>query len=125
MSELVLLRGQPGAGKSTFAAILARQQFLHVEADHWMVNERHEYEFNPSSLNYCHQQCLERTKTTLARGRNVVVANTFSKLWELEPYLQLGYRTTVLHVEGNFDNVHGVSKEKVQEMKDKYAPYKG
>ena len=123
MSELVLLRGAPGSGKSTFAAVLARQRFAHIEADHWMVNDRYEYEFNPNLLKYCHAQCLERAKVVLARGRDVVVANTFTRLWELGPYLQLGFRTTVLKLEGTFPNVHGVPQEKVQSMRDRYEPH--
>lgn len=123
MSELVLLRGAPGSGKSTFAAVLARQGFLHLEADHWMINDRYEYEFNPNLLKYCHAQCLERTKVVLARDRNVVVANTFTRLWELEPYLQLSYRTTVMKMEGIFTNVHGVPAEKVQAMRERYEPH--
>ena len=122
MPSLILIRGLPGSGKST----LARSNFsdhILVEADMFMVNEQGFYEFDPTKLPYCHHMCKSVTKESLETGYNVVVANTFTRLWEMEEYLKLLPYVLVIRATGNFQNVHGVPGEAIQRMRERFEPY--
>ncbi|MEY4572456.1 MAG: hypothetical protein RLZ10_1695, partial [Bacteroidota bacterium] len=56
----------------------------------------------------------------------VVVANTFTEEWEMKPYFEMAerynYRIHTIIVENRHggENVHGVPKEKLQQMKDRF-----
>jgi hypothetical protein len=57
---------------------------------------------------------------------DIVVSNTFTQEWEMEPYFLLakswGYRVFCLIVENRHEgkNEHGVPEEKLQIMKDRF-----
>ena len=59
MNKLYIVRGLPGAGKSTFAKKLLQEGKVqqHLEADEFMTNENGDYKFDPTILQKCHQQC--------------------------------------------------------------------
>ena len=123
---LYLIRGLPGAGKSTFGALLGKV----ISADDFFMVDG-EYRFVPSKLSAAHTDCQMRTKNELHNG-TVVVANTFTQRWEMEPYIQmannLGVEIVILDV---FDgactneelfarNVHGVPLASIQAMRQRY-----
>ena len=123
MKELFLLRGLPGAGKSTLAKSLSG---IHLEADRYFM-EDDEYKFDASKLKDAHEWCKNMTSAYLTKGYNkVVVSNTFTQAWEMQPYYDLaekhGYRVYSLIVENRHDGVnqHGVPVEKLIEMKNRF-----
>jgi predicted kinase len=123
MKELFLLRGLPGSGKSTLAKALGGEQ---VEADqYFMVNG--EYNFDPSKIKTAHEWCRNQVSDWMfLEFQRIVVSNTFTQEWEMEPYLQMakekGYRVYSLVVENRHggENVHGVPSEKLQQMKSRF-----
>ena len=100
MRTLVLYRGLPGAGKSTRAKIQAQKAGVcstdlhHFEADKFFeLNPSGKYVFNNKLLAAAHGWCQGETRWGLSELSDscplVLVANTFSQLWELEPYVDI------------------------------------
>ena len=129
MKELFLLRGLPGSGKSTLANSIGGSWF---EADHFFLNEKGEYEFNPSNLKAAHKWCRLVVEESMSNWNGInpddkiVVSNTFTQAWEMQPYFDLaekyGYRVYSLIVENRHGGVneHGVPEEKLVQMKNRF-----
>lgn len=116
---LTILRGAPGAGKTTEAKRMLREGEVdaHFEADQWMVDDRGCYKFDRRRLSECHEACQKATREALAKGLRVVVANTFITRWEVEPYLLMGYPVKIITLTGRWPNAHGVPDSKVRKMR--------
>ena len=123
MKELFLLRGLPGAGKSTLARSIGGS---YIETDHYFQYEG-KYEFDASKLKEAHAWCQNVVKTRMENKiAKIAVSNTFTQAWEMQPYYDLaekyGYRVYSLIVENRHDGVnqHGVPVEKIIEMKNRF-----
>ena len=121
--NLYLLRGIPGAGKSTLAKQLGDANF---EADSYFMVDG-EYKFDPTKLRTAHKWCKLRVEHAMEDGLDrVVVSNTFTQEWEMEEYYELakqyGYRVFSIIVENRHGgkNLHGVPEDKLQIMKDRF-----
>ena len=114
--ELVLVRGIPGAGKSTYARKLSNTH-VHYESDMFMVNTHGAYDFDASKVAETHKRCFEGVSNALSLGYNVVVSNTFTQRWEMQKYIDLQYYTRIVVLDGGYDSVHNVPKDKVALMK--------
>ena len=130
--NLILIRGCPGAGKSTFARFLCNgrveteEGVQWFEADEWF--ERYnDGKFDPRLLSHAHNWCKNHVENGLMAGMDVVVSNTFTQEWELEPYYEIakayGARVHSLIVERRSDNVtsiHNVPAETITRMEDRF-----
>ena len=129
--KLILVRGLPGTGKSTLGALFRGLPPVLAADDYFMVAEG-EYRFDPTFLGQAHSACQYRTRGALGCNPIVVVANTFSQRWELEPYFSLAreYNAKV-HVIDLFDaglddaalavrNVHGVPERSIATMRARW-----
>ena len=128
---LVLVRGLPGSGKSSFCNLIAD---CRTAADDFPG--LYEGGFHPELLPQAHEFCQRTTRENLVPGARwrpiVAVDNTFSQRWELEPYLrmasELGVRVNVvdLYDGGLTDeqlvarNTHGVPIEGIQAMRARW-----
>jgi predicted kinase len=125
MSSLVLVRGLPGSGKSTFAQCLAATGFAHYEADMYFVRDG-VYAYDPSQRAAAHEWCQKLAMRALAAGENVVVSNTFTQRWEMEPYRKFaeerGIPVHIVHMTGNFGSIHNVPDEAIERMKARWEP---
>jgi predicted kinase len=108
MKTLYIIRGLPGSGKSSLAELLT--EFAYSADD--FFNLYHDGVFKPELLKEAHAWCFEKVKDELRHFDDVAVANTFTQLWEMQPYLDLakefGYTPFVITCENNFGSVHGV-----------------
>lgn len=116
--KLVIVRGLPGSGKSTFAKRLG---ILHFEADMWFDTHGG---FDKNKLKDARTWCYERVSQELHNGNHVVVSNTFTQAWEMQKYLQLaedlGIEVKILTMDGNYKSIHGVPEETVRLMRDRF-----
>ena len=90
-SELVLIRGIPGSGKSTMASVLVMIGYEHFEADMYFEVDG-VYKYDSSRIREAHAWCQLMTQQALRRGSNVVVSNTFTQVREMAPYLEMKTR---------------------------------
>jgi hypothetical protein len=81
--------------------------------------------FNPALLREAHQWCQDQTEQAMLFGwRDIVVSNTFTQRWEMDPYLQLaaqhGYTVQIIECKGKFENMHGVPAETIEKMRQRW-----
>jgi len=129
MKILYLLRGLPGSSKSTLAKQLGG---THFETDNYFLDDNKNYKFDGSKLREAHQWCQDLVSDAMllnhTTGHNdtIVVSNTFTKEWEMKPYMDMAkdweYRVFSIIVENRHGGVnqHGVPDEKLQKMKDRF-----
>lgn len=128
MKELILIRGIPGSGKSTFAKTLGGPVF---EADQFFMVDG-EYKFDVTKLKDAHKWCYNSVETVMKGwdsvlpANRVIVSNTFTQEWEMKSYYDLankyGYRVHSIIVENRHGGVneHGVSEEKLEVMRNRF-----
>lgn len=127
-TSLILLRGLPGAGKTTLANLLSENKWPVFSVDDYFTNPKtKEYTFEFEKNHLAYAACQNQTEEALKKGlEKVFVANTFTMDWELEPYLKLAslynYLVFVTTVENYHEqpNIHDVSQEQLQKMAAKY-----
>lgn len=126
--KLVLVRGLPGSGKSTFARQLALKEGLaHYEADQFF-DERGS--FDARLLPVAHARCLRQAHNEMRYyGGSVVVANTFTTLAEMEPYFQLAEaleaEVVVYKCRGRFKSTHNVPPATIRRMAARWEDIEG
>jgi len=129
---LVLLRGLPGSGKSSFAKHMW-SDFVICEADQFFYNPEGNYNFDPSKLRDAHKYCRDRVETFMSDNEKnpqfypeIVVSNTFTREWEMDEYFKLAkkydYQVVSLIVENRHGNknIHGVPDSKMEEMRNRF-----
>jgi hypothetical protein len=129
MKSLYLLRGLPGAGKSTLAKSIGG---AHFEADMYFVAPDGTYTFDPTRIRDAHAWCQDSVSNamtlnhTTGENEKIVVSNTFTQEWEMDAYYTLadvwGYTVFSLIVENRHGgkNTHGVPDDKLEIMKNRF-----
>jgi predicted kinase len=131
MKTLLLVRGLPGSGKTTFAETLVGKDNVY-SADDFFTDSEGGYYYNPSRIQEAHLFCLGNVKqrmihdTDNAFTSTIAVANTFTQEWEMEKYYiiakQYGYTVHTIVVENRHGgkNVHDVPDEKIETMRNRF-----
>lgn len=127
--SLILLRGLPGSGKSTLAALLSEDGKYPVFSidDYFTDIETGIYEFDYKNNHLAYKQCEDGVRQALENNfTKVIVHNTFTIDWEIEPYFKMAaekhYKVFVATVENyhHSHNIHGISLEQIEKMASKY-----
>ena len=95
MKELYLIRGIPGSGKSTFANHVWNDYAI-CEADKFFYDKEGNYNFDANKLRQAHEWCRQEVENRMKENLitpqyypEIVVSNTFTQEWEMEPYFKL------------------------------------
>jgi len=150
MEKLMILRGCPGSGKTTYAKYLAENAWqdgymsvIICSADDYFIRPDGVYDFNAKMLKNAHQWCKDRVEKAMSEeglGNGwpgeydlIVVDNTHTRHWEYQAYLDLAkkYEYPVeIKVIGEFTeekileyanrNSHGVPLETVRKMAERF-----
>ncbi len=120
--KLIIIRSPSGFGKTTYAHKLLATlpaKSGHFEADMFFMKNG-KYEFNPSKLKDAHAWCKANVESYLIQNTDVIVSNTFTQLWEVQPYLDMakkyGAEVVIYRMTKNYGNTHGVPEDKVKQM---------
>jgi predicted kinase len=128
MKTLYIVRGVPGSGKSTFAKTLGG---THFETDNYFMVDG-EYKFDFTKIKEAHNWCQSEVSNamllnyTTGINEKIVVSNTFTQEWEMEPYFEMakewGYTVFTVVVENRHggENQHGVPEDKLEIMRNRF-----
>ena len=133
---MIIVRGVPGSGKSTYAKKLydsltsSGHKVKHFESDSFWINAYGEYNFNPMLLDTAHRTCFNNTFFALAGDADfVIVSNTFTREGDLMEYIdkarKLGIHVTVYRMDNNFGSIHGVPEETMEKMRRNFFDFPG
>ncbi len=127
--SLIILRGLPGGGKSTFAKVLSEEgKYPVLSIDDYFTNpETGNYKFKFDKNHLAYKSCETRTKSLMENGvEKIFLDNTFTLEWEMEPYFKMaaefGYTVFVATVENRHGrgNIHNISNDQLKKMAEKF-----
>jgi len=128
MSELVLIGGLPGSGKSTNAKDY-HDHYLHYETDHLFKDCGGRYRFDYQLWKKAREFVYDMADFALSRGENVVVCDLFNQREQVQVYEILAEyhhaNLTMIKCEHNFKSVHRVPLtvlDKIMGEDDGYFP---
>jgi len=126
-NKLIIIRGAPGSGKSTYA----RKAFpgvFHLENDMFHM-KCGEYAFDVRKQEKAVSWCMDMAKTAIDAGMDVCVSNTFTQRRYVEAYRRLSNPEktdfVVYRMRGDFGNVHSVPENILKNMRDHFQDYEG
>jgi predicted kinase len=88
--KVIVLRGSPGSGKSTYTSkIKSEADYEIVSADDFFVVNGI-YQFDPKKLFIAHKVCFDKFMKCIDNNKDVIVDNTNAKLSDMKRYVLTG-----------------------------------
>jgi len=125
---LTLIRGIPGSGKTTLARkIVSKTGARHFEADMYFEDDNGHYEYDRNKIHLAHKWCQHQTELALINGQDVVVSNTFTRIKEMQPYIDMAdkHDASLKVITSSYPgkSIHSVPDNVIQLMKDRWEDY--
>jgi len=128
MCQLILLRGLPGAGKTTVSELIEGRKICADDCWSWDYTTDPRG-FDPKELQRAHERCYERTRQwMLEKVPRIIVHNTLTTEFELSVYYTLArlfnYQVHSLIVEGGRHSgttKHNVPEKVLEKMKKRFC----
>jgi hypothetical protein len=83
-----------------------------------------EYQFSIDRVKAAHTACIKAARDSLANNESVVVSNTFTQMWEMQPYLnaakEFGATVEIITATGNYGSIHNVPESAIQAMRERW-----
>ena len=125
--KLILCRGIPGSGKSTFA-INNFPGIFHIENDMFHMKNGI-YSFDFKLQNQAVAWCMNTCENALKNGMDVIVSNTFTKRKYIMNYFKIAQSFNaefiVYRLNGSFKNNHSVPNNVFENMKNGFEDWPG
>lgn len=120
---LVVIRGIPGCGKSSFAKLL--DCYVCTADDYHMVDGQYDWKAeNAAKAHFeCRRKCEEYMKINAC---TIAIANTNTTMKEMQPYYDMaqkyGYKVFSVIVENRHNGIseHNVPEETLQKMRGRF-----
>ena len=128
MKTLYIVRGVSGSGKTTYAKKLAeRVGCFFFEADMYFEDDDGNYVFKGSELKNAHNWCYESVAHEISLGNDVVVSNTFTRVWEMQRYIDNAlahdYQIVIVECTGRYQNTHGLDEAAVTRQIERFEDW--
>ncbi len=133
--QVIILRGVPGAGKSTLAhqiiadAHAKGEKAVAFSSDDYFTTPAGEYRFDSKQLPQAHANCFRRFLEFLRGGTGIaIVDNTNTRIFEMSPYVlagqACGFEVKIIRLVCNPDvaaarTPRGATPQIVKEMNDR------
>ncbi|MCL4816636.1 MAG: AAA family ATPase [Flavobacteriales bacterium] len=123
--HLIILRGLPGAGKTTLAHVLSENgKYPIFSVDDFFTDaQTGKYTFVFSENHIAYHQCLKHCEKAMKENvSKIILHNVFSMQWEIEPYFKLAeqynYTLHIATVEKHHthSNTHSITDEQIKKM---------
>ena len=125
--KLYIVRGLPGSGKSTYVRDCSDAwDDDHWEADMFFENDAGDYRFDGKLIEEAHKWCYTNVLRSLRNGYNVWVSNTFTRVWEMTPYIDMvnlveeDVEIVIIEIKTQFESIRGVPEKTLKSMKDRW-----
>lgn len=122
---LIIIRGIPGCGKSSFAKLIGKAICV---ADDYHIDLNRNYNWKLENQGKAHEWCQRKCEKFMQRNIDkVIVANTSTTEKEITPYLNLAnkynYKVYSIIVENRHGNVniHNVPQETLDKMESRFS----
>lgn len=130
-NKLIIIRGLPGSGKTTFSKKLMSKfegPIKHYEADMFLIVNGI-YTFDITKLSQAHSWCRHNTFKSLSEGFTVIISNTFTTISEMKDYLKyaesINIPVEVYRLTTQFKGIHDVPDSTIKKMKARFQDYPG